>query len=76
MEFSFIRKQIPTYVVTIWDWKNQSAAWGEVIGLGTFGGALVSQINIDRDIDRYFGGSIDEVIYGTIKLHHLFSKMM
>ena len=30
---------------------------GEVIGQGTVGGALASQVNIDRGIDRYFCGS-------------------
>ena len=41
---------------------------GEVIGQGTVGGALASQVNIDRGIDRYFSGSCDEATYGSIRL--------
>ena len=41
---------------------------GEVIGQGTVGGALASQVNIDRGIDRYFCGSKDEVSFGTVRL--------
>ena len=41
---------------------------GEVIGQGTVGGALTSQVNIDRGVDRYFKGSVDEMSYGTVRL--------
>ena len=44
---------------------------GEVIGQGTVGGALASQVNIDAGIQRYFSGSRDEVNYGTIRLQPL-----
>jgi hypothetical protein len=44
---------------------------GEVVGQGTVGGALASQINIDRGIDRYFCGSSDEITYGSIRLQPL-----
>ena len=40
---------------------------GEVIGQGTVGGALASQVNIDRGIKRYFCRSCDEIQYGTIR---------
>ena len=41
---------------------------GEVIGQGTVGGALASQVNIDRGVERYFCGSRDEENYGTVRL--------
>ena len=41
---------------------------GEVVGQGTVGGALTSQVNIDKGVDRYFRGSMDEMSYGTIRL--------
>ena len=41
---------------------------GEVVGQGTVGGALVSQVNIDSGIERYFCGSGDEITYGCIRL--------
>ena len=44
---------------------------GEVIGQGTVGGALASQVNIDRGIDRYFCGSKDEMSFGTVRLQPL-----
>ena len=40
---------------------TDGAGVGEVIGQGTVGGALASQVNIDRGVDRYFCGSKDEV---------------
>ena len=42
-----------------------------MIGQGTVGGALASQVNIDRGINRYFCGSADEVQYGTIRFQPL-----
>ena len=50
---------------------TEEANVGEVIGQGTVGGALVSQVNIDRGVDRYFCGSKDEVSYGTVRLQPL-----
>ena len=44
---------------------------GEVIGQGTVGGALASQVNIDRGINRYFCGSVDEIHYGSIRFQPL-----
>ena len=47
---------------------TEEADVGEVVGQGTVGGALTSQLNIDRGIDRYFCGSKDEISYGTVRL--------
>ena len=44
---------------------------GEVVGQGTVGGALTSQVNIDQGVSRYFSLSKDEVNYGTIRLQPL-----
>ena len=41
---------------------------GEVVGQGTIGGALVSQLNVDMGLDEYFKGSKDEATYGSIRL--------
>ena len=47
---------------------TEEADVGEVIGQGTVGGALASQVNIDKGVDRYFRGSCDETSYGTVRL--------
>ena len=47
---------------------TEEADVGEVVGQGTVGGALTSQLNIDRGIERYFCGSRDEATYGTVRL--------
>ena len=47
---------------------TEEADVGEVVGQGTVGGALTSQLNVDLGINRYFSGSIDELHYGTIRL--------
>ena len=44
---------------------------GEVVGQGTMGGALVSQLNVDRGVGDYFEGSKDEATYGSIRLQPL-----
>ena len=41
---------------------------GEVVGQGTIGGALVSQLNVDRGVGDYFDGSRDETTYGSVRL--------
>ena len=41
---------------------------GEVVGQGTMGGALVSQLNVDKGVGDYFEGSKDEATYGSIRL--------
>ena len=42
-----------------------------VVGQGTTGASLVSQLNIDTGIDSYFCGSGDEAFYGTVRLQPL-----
>ena len=44
---------------------------GDVIGQGTSGAALVSQVNLDRGLMEYFGGSQDEISYGSVRLQPL-----
>ena len=41
---------------------------GKVVGQGTVGGALTSQLNIDKCVDRYFYGSTDECNYGPVRM--------
>ena len=41
---------------------------GEVVGQGTIGGALVSQLNVDKGLEEYFAGSSDEATYGSLRL--------
>ena len=47
---------------------TEEADVGEVVGQGTIGGALVSQLNVDRGLSNYFDGSRDEVCYGSVRL--------
>ena len=35
---------------------SESAQAGELIGQGSAGGAIASQINIDKGLDAFFGG--------------------
>ena len=49
------------------DWEEA----GELIGQGTGGGALVSSVNLDSDVNEFFEGSSSEVIYGGIRLQPL-----
>ena len=44
---------------------------GEVIGQGSAGGALASQVNIDKGLESYFKGSVDEMNYGRVRLQPL-----
>ena len=41
---------------------------GEIIGQGSPGGALVSQLNLDMGMNEHFEGSSDEVKYGGVKI--------
>ena len=44
---------------------------GELIGQGTGGGALVSSINLDKDMGEFFSRSSTEVTYGEVRLQPL-----
>ena len=41
---------------------------GEIIGQGSGGAALVSQVNLDHGVNDMFCGSTDEVYYGTVRV--------
>ena len=44
---------------------------GEVVGQGSRGAALVSQLKVDKVVDSYFSGSTDEECYGGVRLQPL-----
>lgn len=44
---------------------------GEVLGQGSSGGALAGIRNIDKGIYDYFDNSIDEDVYGAVRLQPL-----
>jgi hypothetical protein len=50
---------------------TERKAVGDVIGQGTAGAALVSQLNLDRGLMDYFGESQDEKRYGSVRLQPL-----
>ena len=43
---------------------------GDVIGQGTAGAALVSQLNIDHGLHTYFSGSAEEIYYGGVRCEY------
>ena len=49
------------------EWENA----GELIGQGTGGGALVSSVNLDSDMEEFFAGSSSELTYGEVRLQPL-----
>ena len=49
---------------------TDSAVVGDVIGQGTAGAALVSQLNLDHGLHTYFGGSADEMYYGGVRCEY------
>ena len=49
---------------------TESVEVGDVIGQGTAGAALVSQLNLDYGLHRYFAGSADEVYYGGVRCEY------
>ena len=44
---------------------------GPVLGQGSSGGALASQLNLDLNVNDYFKSSIDEESYGEVRLQPL-----
>ena len=44
---------------------------GPVLGQGSAGGALASQLNLDLGVGDYFNGSQDEEMYGVVRLQPL-----
>ena len=49
------------------EWRNV----GEILGQGSGGGAMASAANLDRGVDLYFKGSMDEAMFGNIRLQPL-----
>ena len=49
---------------------TDTALVGDVIGQGTAGAALVSQLNLDHGMKTYFQGSGDEMYYGTVRCEY------
>ena len=43
----------------------------EVVGKGSGGAALASQLAIDTGVNRYFSDSTDEVLYGNVRMQPL-----
>ena len=46
---------------------TKEAAAGPCVGQGSAGGALNSQLNLDRGIQAYYEGSSDEYYYGSVR---------
>ena len=51
---------------------TEKADAGEIIGQGSAGGALASQINIDMGLDSYFKESKDEICYGSVRMQPIY----
>ena len=49
---------------------TESAEAGDLVGQGTAGAGLVSQLNLDRGLQLYFSGSKDEMYYGKIRIEY------
>ena len=50
---------------------SKSAIVGETVAQGSIGGALVSSLNLDIDVNNFFSGSIDEAAYADVRLQPL-----
>ena len=50
---------------------SDTAQVGDVIGQGTAGTALVSQVNLDQGLQQYFGNGVEDLEYGAIKVQPL-----
>ena len=48
--------------------KTEWAEIGECIGQGTIGGALASQASLDDGVEAQFGGSLEEIQYGSVEM--------
>ena len=44
-------------------------SWAQ--GSGAGGGAMASGANLDMGVDMYFKGSMDDAMYGNVRLHPL-----
>ena len=50
---------------------TRTASVGETVAQGSIGGALVSSLNLDVEVNNFFSGSIDEVAYCDVRLQPL-----
>ena len=49
---------------------SAAAEAGDLVGQGTAGAGLVSQLNLDVGLQQYFSGSEDELYYGGIRIEY------
>ena len=49
---------------------TNTAEAGDLVGQGTAGAGLVSQLNLDRGMQSYFSSSSDELYYGRVRLEY------
>ena len=47
-----------------------TAEAGDLVGQGTAGAGLVSQLNLDRGMQNYFSSSGDEIYYGNVRVEY------
>ena len=47
-----------------------TAEAGDLVGQGTAGAGLVSQLNLDRGMQNYFHSSSDELYYGKVRVEY------
>ena len=47
---------------------SRSATVGETVAQGSIGGALISSVNLDDEVNQFFSGSINEAAYSDIRL--------
>ena len=45
---------------------SETAQVGDCIGQGTAGAALVSQVNLDKGLEQYFGDGGEDLQYGNV----------
>ena len=49
---------------------TEAAEAGDLVGQGTAGAGLVSQLNLDMGLQQYFRGSQDELYYGGVRIEY------
>ena len=49
---------------------TESAEAGDLVGQGTAGAGLVSQLNLDTGLQQYYAGSGDEMYYGGVRIEY------
>ena len=51
-------------------WMTGEAVAGDLVGQGTAGASLVSQLNLDRGLQQYLAGSAEETYYGRERIEY------